>query len=225
MVRFVAKERLSLSSARDMIIDLAMYGNYVPTFRSPSAVVEYLMTHHKKSIDECAAESQVFKERSRYFYNWIGPTWEVENLSAFRVNPETREEEELVSGNGIFHESNSWAKFEQALIDFGKAVETANHELLLSSFGKGHASIENFLNTLPLNKKRSVHKKLEDCHKCFRPSVNWSIEKTKEPWFSFLTLKEDRNERETHNKKFASGVTTMRCAETSICSPEPFPRL
>jgi hypothetical protein len=212
VVVFEPDEKLSHIEAIYFLSDLALYSNYIPLDAKPfvliSEVAKYL-GQKGKTIPECAEEIRVYSEKPRYFFNLIGPTWQGSGVKVSRVDPVSGKEKEILSGDGQYHTANYWAKFDQAQADFERAMKEANHELLLSAFAKGQAAIENYLNSLPVAGIRdcSVEEKLKKVYLEKYPQHNWSKEREKEPWSSFIELKKIRNKQEIHNKEDSSGFT------------------
>jgi hypothetical protein len=212
-----AQERITAGDAMSFLIDLALYSNYIPLDGpapgSVSEVAAYL-ERRGKSIPKCAAEMMLYREKPRYFYNLIGPTWHTKGVKVSRVGP-SGEERQIIDGDGQYHTANYWAKFEQSLADFERAIAESNHELLLSAFAKGQAAIENFLNVLPIAgiKDSSVENKLEKIWTADAKRGAWDVARTKEPWSSFLEMKRIRNKQEIHNKDDASGFTYQQIHE------------
>ncbi len=202
----------------DMLLDLALYSNYIPMdgppFTQLSEVAHYLQ-RRGTSIPQCAAEMTLYREKPRYFFNLIGPTWHTQGASVSRVNTRSGEQTQILDGDGQYHTANYWAKFEQAFSDFERAINEANHELLLSAFAKGQAAIENFLNVLPIAgiENCSVEGKLEKVWESDPSRGPWSVARSSQPWDSFLELKRIRNKQEIHNKREASGFTYSQIHE------------
>lgn len=135
-------------------------------------------------------------------------------MKVSRVGP-GGEERPIIDGDGQYHTANYWAKFDQSLADFDRAIAESNHELLLSAFAKSQAAIENFLNVLPIQgiKNASVEKKLEMLWTLDARRGAWEIARTQQPWTSFLEMKRIRNKQEIHNKDDASGFTYQQIHE------------
>ncbi|GJM04717.1 MAG: hypothetical protein DHS20C09_07080 [marine bacterium B5-7] len=212
MIKFEFDNNLSSMDAISMVIDLALYSNYYPhgspPFRGVSDVARYL-EQRGLTLPKCAEQCRDFSENPKYFYNLIGPTWTTKGVSVSRPDPKTGEQKTIISGDGQYHTANYWAKFDQSLSDFNRALTDANHELLLSAFAKGQASIENFLNVLNIEgiETCSVETKLKKVFLFTKPSGDWNAKRSDQPWSSFLEMKQLRNQIETHNKNQASGYT------------------
>ena len=212
MIGFEPDEKLGHIDAMDLLIDLALYSNYIPLDAKPfgliSEIAEYL-GQRGKSIPECAEEMRLYRERPKYFFNLIGPTWHGTGVTISRVDPISGEERKILAGDGQYNTANYWAKFDQSHADFERAMKEANHELLLGAFAKGQAAIENYLNGLPIVGIRdySVEEKLKKVHLEGNSELNWREEREKRPWSSFIELKKIRNKQEIHNKEDSSGFT------------------
>lgn len=212
MKTFESESIISQKCAMDFLLDLALYSNYIPLdappFNAISDIAGYLNARGK-SIPECAEEMMSYSEPPKYFFNLIGPTWHGNGVKVSRVDQVTGEEKEILSGDGQYHTANYWAKFDQSKADFERAILEANHELLFSAFSKGQASIENFLNTLPIPgiKASSVDVKLKKAYLKKWPKADWYTVRDMDPWASFIVIKAVRNKHETHNKEVSSGFT------------------
>lgn len=212
MIVLKAEETIAEGNAISLLIDLALYSNYIPLDGPApsrvSEVAEYL-ERRGMSIPACASQMTLYQQTPRYFYNSAGPTWHTKGVKVSRVGP-TGEERQILDGDGQYHTANYWAKFDQSLSDFERAIAESNHELLLSAFAKGQAAIENFLNVLPMQGIRdvsSVERKLETVWTAYGWSGYWEDAQSQEPWRSFLDMKRIRNKQEIHNKEDASGFT------------------
>jgi hypothetical protein len=212
VIRLDFNKTLPFMDAMSLIIDLALYSNYYPhgcpPFRSIADVAGYL-EQRGLTLPECAEQSRDYSEKPKYFYNLIGPTWNTKGVSVSRPDPKTGEQRTIISGDGQYNTANYWAKFEQSLSNFERAMAESNHELLLSAFAKGQAAIENFLNALNIEgiEKASVEGKLKKVFLAVRPNGNWDTERENQPWSSFILMKKIRNDHEIHNKSDASGFT------------------
>ena len=212
MIRLGFNKTLPFMDAMSLIIDLALYSNYYPhdcpPFRAISDIVGYLQLRGL-SLPQCADECRDYSEKPKYFYNLVGPTWTTKGVSVSRPDPKTGADRTIISGDGQYNTANYWAKFEQSLADFERAMAESNHELLLSAFAKGQAAIENFLNSLNIAgiEDASVEGKLKKAFLAVNALGNWDIERTKQPWSSFILMKKVRNDHEIHNKHDASGFT------------------
>lgn len=217
MIILKAQERITEGDAMWFLIDLALYSNYTPHDAPPlgsaSQVAAYL-ERRGLSIPRCGAEMMLYRETPRYFYNLIGPTWHTQGVKVSRVGL-NGEEKQIIDGDGQYHTANYWAKFEQSLADFERALAESNHELLLSAFAKGQAAIENFLNVLPIVgiKDSSVEKKLEKIWTADVRRSAWETARMQQPWSSFIEMKRIRNKQEIHNKDDASGFTYQQIHE------------
>ena len=211
MIILKVQEHITEGDAMWFLIDLALYSNHIPLDGPPPGRVSEVAAYLERrglSIPRCAAEMMLYREKPRYFYNLIGPTWHTKGVKVSGVGP-NGEERQIIDGDGQYHTANYWAKFEQSLADFERAIAESNHELLLSAFAKGQASIENFLNVLPIEgiKDSSVEKKLEKIWTADGRRGAWEVARTQQPWSAFLEMKRIRNKQEIHNKDDASGFT------------------
>lgn len=211
MIVLKTEETLSEGNAIALLIDLALYSNYIPLDGPPPSRVSEVAAYLERrgmSIPACAAEMTLYRQPPKYFYNLAGPTWHTKGVKVSRVGP-NGEERPILDGDGQYHTASYWAKFDQSHSDFERAIADSNHELLLSSFAKGQAAVENFLNVLPLPgiKESSVERKLEMVWTASGQPGLWEQARSQEPWRSFLEMKRIRNKQEIHNKEDTSGFT------------------
>ena len=205
-------EYISQIEAINLLLDLALHSNYIPLdgpeLTTIPAVASYLAAKGL-SIPKCASEIVKYTEKPKYFYNLIGATYQVRGAKISRVDLETGHEKQILSGDGQYNEANYWAKFDQAQIDYERAIDDVNHELLFSSFSKGQAAVENYLNVLPVAgiKDKSVEGKLKSAYLVKKRKADWNDVRGTQPWSTFLELKQIRNKQEVHNKSEASGFT------------------
>ena len=77
MILLQPEERITEGQAIDLLVDLALYSNYIPLDSPPfslvSEVAEYLQ-RRGTSIPQCAAEMTLYRDKPRYFFNLVGPT-------------------------------------------------------------------------------------------------------------------------------------------------------
>ena len=230
MILLQPEERITEGQAIDLLVDLALYSNYIPLDSPPfslvSEVAEYLQ-RRGTSIPQCAAEMTLYRDKPRYFFNLVGPTWHTKDVKVSRADALTGKERQIIDGDGQYHTANYWAKFEQSLADFERAIAESNHELLLSAFAKGQAAIENFLNVLsiPGIKDSAIEEKLERVWSTDARRGPWGAARSQEPWVSFLEMKRIRNKQEIHNMEDATGFTYTEIQRHFNLYPRALPKV
>jgi hypothetical protein len=166
-------------------------------------------------VEECRDTTQSVP----IFENLIGSTWNVKGATISRVNPETGQMEEVISGDGEVADADYWAIFEQADDTFQSSVENERYFEFLHAVTLGVASIESYLNyrvaywngANPENKisdqerVSNIEYKIDRLVPLMTNGIN--VNKSGQEWQHFVNLKKMRNNQIIHTKSAYSAKT------------------
>ena len=146
---FKEKKRISERNAYNMVLAMALHGNHYNDIHSNIRAVSDVKAHYAQNsldIKRVVADCRDFSQSVPLYENLIGAQWTAEGVTVSRPSHVTGEHETVVSGDGVYNESDYWASFEISKEDFDSAITTGRWERFLAAVNAGIAAVEAFLN-------------------------------------------------------------------------------
>jgi len=214
---FKAKKRISERNAYNMVLAMALYGNHYNDIHGNIRGVANVKDHYaqnghdfKRIVSACR---DFFTQKVPIYENLIGAQWTAEGVTVSRPSHITGEYEPVISGAGVYNESDYWANFEISKEDFDSAITSGRWERFLAAVNAGIAAVEAFL-----NHQYMVRFRVADDDPILRENLDtkmktWPTKLTGRafdlsgrPWLSFSKLKKLRDDGFQHRKSTSTGV-------------------
>ena len=214
---FRTKKRISERNAYNMILAMAFHGNHYNDIHGHIRAVSDVKAHYAQNGRDFArvvAHCRDFSQSVPIYENLIGAQWTVEGASVSRPNHITGEYEPVVSGYGVYNESDYWATFEISREDFDGAIESGRWERFLAAVNAGIAAVEAFLNHQYMTRLRvlgddaALKENLETKMKTWPEKLTGrAFDLSGRSWPSFSKLKKLRDDGFQHRKAISTGVS------------------
>lgn len=214
---FRAKKRISERNAYNMVVSMALYGNHYNDIHGNIRAVSDVKAHYDQNgrdFKRVIAACRDFAESVPFYENLIGAQWTAEGVTVSRPSHITGEYEPVVSGDGVYNESDYWANFEISKEDFDSAITSGRWERFLAAVNAGIAAVEAFLNHQYMVRLRvagndpALRGNLEEKMKTWPETLTGrSFDLSNRSWSSFSKLKKLRDEGFQHRKSTSTGVT------------------
>lgn len=214
---FRAKKRISERNAYNMILAMAFYGNHYNDIHGHIRTVSDVKAYYSQNGREFSRVVTLcsdFSQSVPIYENLLGAQWTTEGVTVSRPNHMTGELELIVSGDGVYNESDYWATFEVSMEDFVSAIDSGRWERFLSAVNAGIAAVEAFLNHQYLtrlhvaggdaNLKDNLESKIKTWPKKL---TGREFDLSGRSWAEFLKLKKLRDDGFQHRKAISTGVS------------------
>lgn len=214
---FRPAKRISERNAYKMILAMAFHGNHYNDMYGHLRTVSDVKAHYTQNgreFSRVVAHCRDFSLNVPIYENLIGAQWTAEGVTVSRPSHITGEFEPIVSGDGIFNESDYWATFEISKEDFDNAIESGRWERFLSAVNAGIAAVEAFLNHEYMTRLRvsgedaALRENLEVKIKTWPAKLTGSgFDLSGRSWASFTKLKKLRDDGFQHRKARNTGMS------------------
>lgn len=214
---FRSKKRISERNAYNMILAMAFHGNHYNDIHGHIRAVSDVKAHYAQNgreFSRVVAHCRDFAQSVPIYENLIGAQWTAEGVTVSRPNHITGEYEPIVSGDGIYNESDYWATFEISKEDFDNAIESGRWERFLSAVNAGIAAVEAFLNHEYMTRLRvsgddaALRENFEVKIKTWPAKLTGSaFDLSGRSWASFSKLKKLRDDGFQHRKARNTGMS------------------
>ncbi|WP_439860983.1 hypothetical protein [Pseudomonas sp. MBLB4136] len=232
---FRAKKRISERNAYNMILALAFHGNHYNDIHGQIRAVSDVKAHYAQNGRDFArvvAHCRDFSQSVPIYENLIGAQWTAEGVTVSRPNHITGEYESVVSGDGVYNESDYWATFEISKEDFDSAIQTGRWERFLAAVNAGIAAVEAFLNHQYMTRLRAsgdnvaLRENIETKMKTWPAKLTGSaFDLSGRSWASFSKLKKLRDDGFQHRKAITTGISRKQHLELLNEYKQAVPRL
>lgn len=213
---FIKTPKISPNESRKMIVEMAKYGNHYNDLKNQIKTVKDIKLHYKqngKNFKKVITHCRTFENPIPIYENLIGAQWTTKGITVSKEDHITGEDKVIISGDGIYNESDYWANFELSKEDFEQAITTIRFERLLASFGAGIAAIEAFLNSqYILRTKCPTDDKKIKCNidvkfdEWIPMLTGTKFDKSGIEWRDYKIVTDHRNEFLQHRKSIATGI-------------------
>lgn len=214
---FKSKKRISERNAYSMVLAMAVHGNHnYDIHRNIRSASDVKAHYNQNGLDfkRVVASCRDFAQSVPLYENWIGAQWTAEGVTVSRPSHITGEYEPVVSGDGVYNESDYWANFEISKEDFDSAITSGRWERFLAAVNAGIAAVEAFL-----NHQYMVRLRVAGDDPALRGNLEkkiklWPIKLTGDAfdlsgrsWSAFTELKKLRDDGFQHRKSTSTGIT------------------
>ena len=214
---FKAMRHISERNAYNMILAMALHGNHYNDIHGNIRTVSDVKAHYiqnGRDFKRVVAACRDFSQSVPIYENLVGAQWTAEGVTVSRPSHITGEYEPVVSGDGVYNESDYWANFEISKEDFDNAISSGRWERFLASVNAGIAAVEAFLNHQYMVRLRvadndpALRENLETKIKTWpKKLLGHSFDLSSRPWSAFSKLKKLRDEGFQHRKSTSTGIT------------------
>lgn len=214
---FRPKKRISERNAYNMIMAMAFHGNHYNDIHGNIRAASDVKAHYAQNgreFSRVVAHCRDFTQSVPIYENLIGAQWAAEGVTISRPNHITGEYQDIVSGDGVYNESDYWATFEISKEDFDNAIESGRWERFLSAVNAGIAAVEAFLNHEYMTRLRisgehpALRENLEVKIKTWPAKLTGSaFDISGRSWASFSKLKKLRDDGFQHRKARSTGMS------------------
>lgn len=214
---FRTKKRISERNAYKMILAMAFHGNHYNDIHGHIRAVSDVKAHYAQNgrdFSRVVAHCRDFSQSVPIYENLFGAQWTAEGVTVARPNHITGEYEPVVSGDGVYNESDYWATFEISKEDFDRAIQSGRWERFLAAVNAGIAAVEAFLNHQYMTRFRvpgddaALRENLETKMKTWPAEMTGdAFDLSGRSWASFSKLKKLRDHGFQHRKAITTGIS------------------
>jgi hypothetical protein len=214
---FRAKKRISERNAYNMVLAMALHGNHYNDIHGNIRAVSDVKAHYAQNdrdFKHVVATCRDFSQSVPFYENLIGAQWTAKGVTVSRPSHITGEYEPVVSGDGVYNESDYWANFEISKEDFDSAITSGRWERFLAAVNAGIAAVEAFLNHQYMVRLRvagddpALRENLETKMKTWPVKLSGrAFDLSSRSWSAFSKLKKLRDDGFQHRKSTSTGIT------------------
>lgn len=214
---FRPKKRIPERHAYNMVLAMAFHGNHYKDLHGNIRAVADVKAHYAQNgrdFSTIVAQCRDFSQSVPFYENLIGAQWTAEGVTVSRPSHITGEYEPVLSGDGVYNESDYRATFEISKEDFDNAIESGRWERFLTAVNAGIAAVEAFLNHQYMtllrvpNDNPALRDNLETKIKTWPGKLTGrAFDLSGRSWASFSKLKKLRDDGFQHRKAISTGMS------------------
>jgi len=214
---FRTKKRISKRNAYNMILAMAFHGNHYNDIYGHIRTVSDVKAHYIQigdNFSQVISRCRDYSQSVPIYENLVGAPWTTMGVTVSRPNHMTGEYEPVVSGDGVYNESDYWATFEISKEDFDNAIESGRWERFLAAVNAGIAAVETFMNHQYMTRlcvsgddaalRENLETKLKEWPALLTGNA---FDLSGRSWASFSKLKKLRDDRFQHRKAITTGIS------------------